>query len=73
LAVDAPCETIFGFKDFELKEVGAGFFSFDPLSRNGHSGNVDWTRLRDRWEFSHVLRAAFGLASLILLVTAIAV
>jgi hypothetical protein len=33
---------------------------------------VDWTVLRDRWEYSHVARAAIGLVSLGLLVTALA-
>jgi hypothetical protein len=30
-------------------------------------------RRRDRWEYSHFLRTALGMASLILLVTAIAI
>jgi hypothetical protein len=62
----------FWLKDIELNGIGAGFFSFDPLSRTGRSGNAGWTRPRDRWQLSHVVCAAFGLASLILLVTAIA-
>lgn len=63
----------FWLKDIGLKGVGAGFFSFDPLNRTGNSGNVEWARLRDRWENSHVARAVFGLISLTLLVTALAV
>jgi hypothetical protein len=63
----------FWLKNSDLKEITAAFFSFDPLSLAGRTGNLDWTRLRDRWELSHVVRAGFGLASLILLVTAIAV
>jgi hypothetical protein len=62
----------FWLKDFELKGFGAGFFGFDPLKRGG-SGTPDWTVLRDRWEYSHVLRAGLALLSLILLATAIAV
>jgi hypothetical protein len=33
---------------------------------------AEWTELRDRWEYSHVLRAGFGLAGLILIVAAVA-
>jgi len=55
-----------------LDRLGRGFFAFDPLGR-GHSDEPpDWTRMRDRWEVSHVVRAAFGLAGLILLATALA-
>jgi hypothetical protein len=63
----------FWLKDIELKGIGARFFAIDPGNRSGNSGKVDWTQLRNRWEYSHVLRAVFGLASLILLATAIAI
>lgn len=62
----------FWLKDFKLKGAGAGFFSFDPLSRSGNSGAPDWTVLRDRWEYSHVVRAALALLSLMLLAVAVA-
>jgi hypothetical protein len=55
----------FWLKDVELQAAGAGFFSFDPLKRTT-GPDLEWTYLRDRWEFSHVLRAGP------LLVTAIA-
>ena len=61
----------FWLKDVELKGLGAGFFAFDPLSRRGIT--ADWTVLRNRWEFSHAWRAAFGVASLILVAAAVAV
>ncbi|MGH6768176.1 MAG: DUF1772 domain-containing protein [Xanthobacteraceae bacterium] len=61
----------FWLRDFKLKGASAGFFAFDPLNRAG-GGEPDWTALRDRWEFSHVLRAGFGLLGLILLVAAVA-
>lgn len=63
----------FWLKDVKLTDATSGFFAFDPLKRTGDSGEPDWTQLRDRWEFSHVVRAGFGLVSLILLVTAVAV
>jgi len=58
-------------KDLELEKAGSRFFAVDPFRLS--SAQPDWTYLRDRWEFSHVLRAVFGVASLILLVTAIAI
>jgi len=61
----------FWLKGTQLKGFGAGFFSFDPLGRKGGEA-PDWTALRDRWEYSHVLRAVFGLLSLILLTAAVA-
>lgn len=64
----------FWLKDAELKGMGAGFFSHDPFG--GHRIEVavkpDWTMLRDRWEWSHAVRAALGLLAFILLVTAVA-
>jgi hypothetical protein len=61
----------FWLRDVELKGFGGSFFAFDPLSRSGTTG--DWTILRNRWEFSHAVRTAFGVASLILLAAAVAV
>ncbi len=62
----------FWLKDVQLKGAGAGFFAFDPLARHDSSAAMDWSHLRDRWEISHVVRAALGMASLILLVAAVA-
>jgi hypothetical protein len=58
----------------KLHRAGAGFFAFDPLagSRVQIRGD-DWTSLRDRWEYSHVVRAGLASIGLICLVTAIAV
>jgi hypothetical protein len=61
----------FWLKDYDLKGMSARFFFFDPLKRTG-SQKPDWTQLRDRWEFSHVVRAGLGVASLVLLVAALA-
>jgi len=63
----------FWLKNAELKGTGKAFFSTDPLNRIDNLRALDWTKLRDRWELSHVVRAAFGLASLICLVTAMTV
>ena len=61
----------FWLKDVELKGLGGSFFALDPFSRSGITD--DWTALRNRWEFSHAWRAAFGIASLTLLTAAVAV
>jgi len=43
-----------------------GFFSFGAA----HLEPVDRTTLRDRWEYSHVARAALAALSFVLLITA---
>jgi hypothetical protein len=63
----------FWLKDMTLQRMGSGFFSFDPLSRTGQSGTLDWKLLRDRWELSHLVRTGFALLSLILLVSAVTI
>jgi hypothetical protein len=58
----------------QLSGVGAGFFSFASASKGGRQreiGPVDWTALRDRWEYSHVMRAGLATMSLIALVITI--
>jgi hypothetical protein len=61
----------FWLQTYKLEGLGARFFSFDPLKRKADVTALDWTALRDRWEYSHVVRAVLGLASLTLLVMAI--
>lgn len=56
----------------KLSGLGSGFFSFaSTSSRGGDTAPADWTNLRDRWEYSHVARAAFAALSFITLVIAI--
>jgi hypothetical protein len=62
----------FWLEDLTLNKAAAGFFTFDPLRRSKTSVRADWSLFRDRWEFSHVVRAGLGLLSLILLVIAVA-
>jgi hypothetical protein len=62
----------FWLEDFKLERAGASFFSFDPLGRIADGEAVDWTRLRDRWERSHLIRTGFGVLSFVLLVSAVA-
>jgi hypothetical protein len=51
-----------------LSAAGSRFFSFDPTSRKHDRSRqpYDWTRLRDRWELSHLVRAVLALVSLVL-------
>jgi hypothetical protein len=56
----------------KLHSLGSGFFSFASTShRSGESRPVDWTDLRDRWEYSHVARAGLVVLSFIALLIAI--
>ncbi len=61
-------------RDHDLGGFGAGFFAFDPLKRSAPAVPHEdrWTSYRDRWEYSHVLRAVLGAISLISLVTGVA-
>ena len=61
----------FWLDQFDFGKASGGFFGFDPFNQSGRLAKDDWTRLRDRWEFSHVVRAGFGMLSLALLATAL--
>jgi len=63
----------FWLKDFQPESLAGGFFSVDPLHSIDRLRAADWTVLRDRWEYSHVIRAALALVSLLLLAAAVAV
>jgi anthrone oxygenase-like protein len=57
----------------KLSGLGSGFFSWGSASKQDRQSNtpVDWTQLRDRWEYSHVARAGLVFLSFIALVNAI--
>lgn len=65
----------FWLKDSRLKGAAGGFFALDPMKQGAASedGSEGWRRLRDRWEYSHVLRAALAVIALIALIVAIAI
>jgi hypothetical protein len=66
----------FWLKDHNLKGLGAGFFGLGERPRDiAESAESDdvWARLRDRWEYSHVTRAAFAGAALLSLIIALAI
>lgn len=56
----------------KLSGAGTRFFALGGPTGTDELQRMDWTALRDRWEFSHAVRAGFGLISLVLLVTAVA-
>ena len=56
----------FWLKDFELKGPGKGFFALGA----DRSHAPEWTALRDRWEYSHIARAALAVIGFTLLVIA---
>lgn len=67
----------FWLKDQNLGGLGGSFFTFDPLKRKAQNSASDgddvWERFRDRWEFSHLIRALFSATGLLALIVAVAV
>jgi hypothetical protein len=57
----------FWLKDYELKGFGRRFFGLGKVAQPDPS-RADWTDFRNRWEYSHAIRAALGLTSFALLV-----
>jgi hypothetical protein len=55
-----------------MSATGSRFFSIasDESSLRG-DGLADWTALRDRWEYSHVIRAGLAAISFLMLLTAV--
>jgi len=53
--------------DQKLGSAGTAFFN-----PSGEPAGEDWTRLRDRWEYSHVARACCAMVALVALATATA-
>jgi hypothetical protein len=58
-------------RDQLLSAAGSAFLDVRSVSEELRS--ADWTRLRDRWEYSHVARAVLSLTALVLIACAIAV
>jgi len=66
----------FWLKDKGLEGIGAGFFAFGATKRaasDGTTSDEGWKGLRNRWEFSHVLRAVLAAIALIFLIIAVAI
>lgn len=64
----------FWLKNEELTKAGARFFALDHgmQTAKANISTEDWKRLRDRWEYSHLLRAVFSGTALIVIVVAVA-
>ena len=64
----------FWIRDQKMSGLGAGFFSVGKRGRDVAANadpNAVWRALRNKWEWSHVIRAAFaGIALLCLIVAA---
>jgi hypothetical protein len=54
----------FWVRDVKMKGAGTRFFG---VNAGEHGHQPDWTELRDRWERSHIIRAALGVLGLLLL------
>jgi hypothetical protein len=53
-----------------LSGWGTGFFESGPGGPSTTWTDGDWRRLRDRWEYSHIARAAFAFVAFFSLVVA---
>jgi hypothetical protein len=62
----------FWVEDVKLNRAGAGFFAFGAdRTRRDQNLPLDWTELRNRWEYSHVARATCAMVSFVALILAI--
>jgi len=63
----------FWLRGQNLGAWGSRFFNISPLreDESDQVGEEVWQRLRDRWEYSHVLRALLSAAGLLSLVVAV--
>ena len=61
-------------KDIRLAGAGREFFALDPMNKGAatEDGSNGWRKLRDKWEYSHVLRAVLAAIALIALIVATA-
>ena len=64
----------FWVQDVKLNRAGAEFFAFGTDRTQGDKKPpLDWTKLRNRWEYSHVLRAVLSAIAVLALARAVAV
>lgn len=59
----------FWLEDEKLSGFGSGFFSFASERESGDQN--DWSSLRNRWEYSHVVRAILSAMSVVALAIAL--
>jgi anthrone oxygenase-like protein len=61
----------FWLESVKIGNLGAGFFAVNPAGRPGTENDAaDWRRLRDRWEYSHIVRAGLVFLSFLFLLLA---
>jgi len=58
-------------KNEKLGAAGAEFFGMDRRKSETAGERSDWTTLRDRWEYSHAVRAGLAVLSFLCLITAV--
>jgi hypothetical protein len=65
----------FWLKDTRLKRAGGAFFSLEPMKQGeaSETGAEGWRKLRDRWEYSHILRAVVSVIALVSLIVAVVI
>jgi hypothetical protein len=60
----------------KLSRAGAKFFAVDRTAQSGaditDNDNMEWQHFRDRWEYSHIVRAILSVIALIAITIAIA-
>jgi len=63
----------FWLKNHELSAAGERFFGVGQTKRPvRNTNNENWRHLRNRWEYSHAIRAVLSAAALIVMVIAVA-
>jgi len=60
----------FWVEDVKLNRAGAGFFALGTDPTRDKKLPPDWTKLRNRWEYSHVARAVCAMVSFVALIIA---
>jgi hypothetical protein len=64
----------FWLKDQSIGRAGSSFFGLRPGDRRAETAtDATWERARDRWEYSHVLRAVLGVVAVVSLTIAVAI
>ncbi|PYX62872.1 MAG: hypothetical protein DMG74_19120 [Acidobacteria bacterium] len=64
----------FRLKNQQLEGLGKRFFyPTGPMTQRGEQADTekDWKRMRDRWEYSHLVRAVLSVIALVTLTVAL--
>jgi hypothetical protein len=63
----------FWLRTTSVGKFGTGFFALNPAEKSGTDDDSDWKRLRNRWEYSHIVRAGFAFVSFFFLLLSLVV